>query len=285
MAQKQKSAAQNAKAAARVRAAQQQKKQRLQWTIGIIVLVVAGVGVLVIAKMSTSDSTTKTGGEAQVAPASIAKDLANVPLDAIAAAHSKAKISNSVKPITDKQRTKNGKPQVLYIGAEFCPYCAGERWALTVALSKFGSFSGLKTINSSESDVPTLTYVNAKYTSKYVAFNPIELQDQEHKPLMKATKEEQDLLQRLGGGAFPFIDFGGKFMQSGGSVEVSNFFDKSGAPKKQVDIASAIGAAKPTDNDTTSLVGNVNAVAGEFIKTICGLTDNQPGNVCRAFSS
>src|SRR5438046_2784729 len=24
----------------------------------------------------------------------------------------------------------NGRPTLLYIGAEFCPYCAAERWAL-----------------------------------------------------------------------------------------------------------------------------------------------------------
>lgn len=46
----------NEQASAKVRAAQQQKRQRMQWSIGIIVLVVAGIVVLVLAKMSTNDT-------------------------------------------------------------------------------------------------------------------------------------------------------------------------------------------------------------------------------------
>src|SRR5712692_8559609 len=45
--------------------------------------------------------------------------------------------------------TGNGKPEVVYVGAEYCPFCAAERWALSVALSRFGSFSGLHLIHSS----------------------------------------------------------------------------------------------------------------------------------------
>jgi len=32
---------------------------------------------------------------------------------------------------------------VSYVGGEYCPYCAIQRWALLVALSKFGSFTNL----------------------------------------------------------------------------------------------------------------------------------------------
>ena len=43
------------------------------------------------------------------------------------------------KPITTikgASLTSDGKPQMLYIGAEFCPYCAAMRWSMAVALSK-----------------------------------------------------------------------------------------------------------------------------------------------------
>ncbi len=36
---------------------------------------------------------------------------------------------------------RRGKPEVLFVGAEFCPFCAAERWPLIVALSRFGHFS------------------------------------------------------------------------------------------------------------------------------------------------
>ena len=44
--------------------------------------------------------------------------------------------------------TANGKPEMLYMGAEYCPYCAAERWAMIVALSRFGTFTGLATVHS-----------------------------------------------------------------------------------------------------------------------------------------
>ncbi len=280
MATNKKNAAKNAKASARVRAVQQQKRQRMQWSIGIIAIVVIGIVVLVVAKANKNDATTKTASTTpKAAPASITTDLASVPLSAIAAAHKSGTPANSVKPITDgKPRMKAGKPEVLYIGAEFCPYCAGERWALVTALSKFGNFSGLKTIHSSESNVPTMSFVGSKYTSNYVAFTPIELQDQNHQPLEKATDAQLKLFQQLGGGSFPFIDFGGKFMQSGGSVDVTNLVGKD-----QTDIARKLAASTTSDTDQKSLQGNVNAVTGEFISSICKLTDNQPAKVCKAF--
>ena len=37
--------------------------------------------------------------------------------------------------------TINGKsPAMLYYGAEYCPYCAAERWAMAAALSRFGTW-------------------------------------------------------------------------------------------------------------------------------------------------
>ncbi len=51
---------------------------------------------------------------------------------------------------------KDGKPEVLYIGA-YCPFCAAERWAAIVALSRFGTFSVLRTVHSSSTDVDAST--------------------------------------------------------------------------------------------------------------------------------
>jgi len=49
--------------------------------------------------------------------------------------------------------TSSGKPEALYIGAEFCPYCALQQWRLGVALSRFGAFSKLRTVHSSSIDL------------------------------------------------------------------------------------------------------------------------------------
>jgi len=53
--------------------------------------------------------------------------------------------------------TADGKPLVLYVGEESCPYCAAERWSLILALSKFGNFTGLKYMLSSLSRMRTTT--------------------------------------------------------------------------------------------------------------------------------
>lgn len=281
-----KNAVKNAKASAKVRAAQQQKRQRMQWSIGITALVVVGIVVLVLAKMSTGGSDTASGVDhtPKPAPASVTTDLASVPLPAIAAAAKSGVSTNPVKPISGgKLRTANGKPEVLYMGGEFCPYCAGERWALVTALSKFGTFEDLQVVHSAEADVPTLTFLGSKYTSKYVTFTPKEIKGNEQKgnswvDLEKATDEQMKLLSDLGGGSFPFIDFGGKYFQSGGSVDVATLTGKT-----QSEIAAALAASTTKDTDQSEVEGNVNLVAGEFIRTICGLTDNQPSNVCKAF--
>ena len=72
----------------------------------------------------------------------------------------------------------DGKPLITYIGAEYCPYCAAERWSLAVALSRFGTFSNLSGTHSSDSDVypdtQTLSFYGSSYTSPYVDFQPVE---------------------------------------------------------------------------------------------------------------
>ncbi len=270
-----------------MRAAQQQKRQRLQWSIGIVALVVVGVVVLVLAKGSkSSDSNSpSTSQSAKPAPASIAPDLAKVSLPAVADAAKAWKANpdpsfdNPVKPITSPSLTENGKPEVLYIGGEYCPFCAGERWALTVALSKFGKFSNLKVLNSSEENVPTLSYVGSNYTSKYVTFTPIEQKGQNQEPLEKTTASQDALLQKYGGGSYPFIDFGGKYLQSGGSVDPKVLIGK-----EQTAIARTLAESKSTGTQVNSIPGQVNSTAAGFIKSICALTGGRPGNVCSANS-
>lgn len=254
------------------------------WSIGIIVLVVVGIGVLVLAKQSKSKTAAPASNSTEVkpAPSSIATDLAAVPMTAIAAATAKVPSSNPPKPTKSTKRLSKGKPEVLYVGAEFCPYCAGERWPLTIALSKFGTFSGLQTMYSSESNVPTLSFHGAKYSSDYVSFRSVELQDQNHKPLETGTPAELALFQNLGGGSFPFIDFGGLMYQSGGSVDTQTLLMPARTPAQ---VASTLAGSTAADTDGTSLKGSVNSVAGGFIQQICALTDDKPAKVCKAIPS
>ena len=117
-------------------------------------------------------------GTGTALPASVIKDLTTVPAATLESVGSGATYPKSVSPVSAPPLTSAGKPEVLYIGAEYCPYCATERWAMAVALSRFGTFSGLHGIHSSSTDVyastPTLTFYKSRYTSKYLTFTPVE---------------------------------------------------------------------------------------------------------------
>jgi len=82
----------------------------------------------------------------------------------------------------------NGKPTVTYLGAISCVYCGENRWAMALALSRFGSFQQLFWGYSAiqDGDVPTIYWApghyNASsatefgnfYAGKYVNFVSIE---------------------------------------------------------------------------------------------------------------
>lgn len=61
----------------------------------------------------------------------------------------------------------NGKPSVIYVGAISCIYCGENRWAMALALSRFGSFNNLYIGYSSigDGDIPTLYWVPQNYTT------------------------------------------------------------------------------------------------------------------------
>ena len=112
--------------------------------------------------------------------------------------------------------TENGKPEMLYIGAEYCPYCGAERWAMIVALSRFGTFKGLATVHSAvkngagdaepDPDTPTFTFLHATYSSPYLTFTPVEIETNipdpstgEYTPLQTPTAAEQAIMNKYGG--------------------------------------------------------------------------------------
>ena len=80
--------------------------------------------------------------------------------------------ANPLSPVaaTPVHKDASGKPIVLYVGGEFCPYCAAERWSPVVALSRFGTFSNLTLLRSSSTDMfpdtRTFSFAGSHYSSK-----------------------------------------------------------------------------------------------------------------------
>lgn len=44
------------------------------------------------------------------------------------------------KKVSDTPVSLENKPYFLYVGGQFCPFCAAERWSMVKALSNFGTW-------------------------------------------------------------------------------------------------------------------------------------------------
>lgn len=183
--------------------------------------------------------------------------------------------------------TLNGKPEVLYIGAEYCPYCAVERWSLIIALSRFGNFSGLEYMQSSSTDVnpntPTFTFVNANYTSKYIEFVPIEWYNRATMTLTTLDSTQSSLFSQYdvcaadteGGNGYPFVDIANQYAVNCGAQFVAGTGDPVDiAGENWTQVASQL-------NDTSAPIAQLmDGAANSLITAICKVDGGQPTSVC-----
>jgi hypothetical protein len=170
----------------------------------------------------------------------------------------------------------SSKPELLYIGGEFCPHCAALRWSLVNALSRFGSFSNLGYMRSAvtDGDISTFTFYQSGYTSKYINFVPVENEDRAHNPKQTLTSQQATLLSTLGGNGYPFLDFAGKYTYGATNTYPGGYNPSilSGLTWQQV--ASAL--KNPADPVTQAVIGNANYDTA----ALCKLTKNQPRSAC-----
>jgi hypothetical protein len=251
------------------------------WIIGIGALVVVGVVIIAaIASSNTSGSGDNISGR-KSAPAALVSKVTTIP-DSVYAAVGAGQTLALPKPIDGKPIEQNGKPGILYIGAEYCPYCATERWALVNALSRFGTFTNLKITNSSTTDVDpgtkTWSFYKAGYTSDHVAFTAVETEDNNKGTLETPTDAQKSILATYDAppfvaassqGSIPFIYFNGEYLISGATFDVGVLQGKTWDQ-----IATAM--SQPTSAIAKAAIGAANGITA----TICLLTDNQPASAC-----
>ena len=274
--------------AAKERAAQEARRARTRvYGIVAVALVVVIVAVLVVVKVAGGGSGSGSGASAdQASPpagtpipeATLAK-LQSIPLSTLTAAPTSG-IVTSPQSVSGHALTADGKAQLLFIGAEFCPHCAAERWPLYIALSKFGTFSpqpGRIHSANEDGDVPTLTFYGTKYTSPYLTFTPVEVytnkpQGQGYAPLQTPTQAQLTLWQDANGGSFPFVDFGGKKELTSAQYIFT--------PLQNLPFSTV---ADQVGDNSTAIGADIDASAAELISTICGsLSNDQPSDVCSA---
>jgi hypothetical protein len=279
--------------AAQRAAEQAQVRKRRLWLAGGSIVAVIAVIVAFVLASSNGGSSGSTSGNTAAPPTgsaltSVLGQLTSVPagtLDQVGAGTTAANPTS----ITGAALTSGGKPEVLYIGAEYCPYCAAERWAMIVALNRFGTFSGLAPIRSAAKDgggnaepfplTPTWTFAKSSYTSSFVTFTPVEgytnIPDKAtgfYTVLQPPTAAQQALLDKYDAanqGAIPFIDYGNRYMSVGASYNPAIL---SGLTWAQI----ADDLHDPSSTVAKSVLGTANFATA----AICSLTNNQPASAC-----
>ena len=132
-------------------------------------------------------------------------------------------------PVNGKPLTRNGKPVMIYLGAEYCPYCAAQRWAIVTALARFGTFSHLGATRSSSIDVypstPTFSFHGSTFTSPYLVLSAVEtnsnkIVNQHYAPLDQPTAEQIKAYNTYNSSnAIPFVDIANRYVVTGASYD------------------------------------------------------------------
>jgi hypothetical protein len=249
----------------------------------VVVIIVAFVIVKVTSKSPASTTAQKGAPVITPAPASLLNKVTSVPTS-VATAVGLPATSTVVPPTTKTGQsplTISGKPGVVFVGAEFCPFCAAERWSMIMALSKFGTFSNLSETTSSPWDsypsTPTFTFRGATYTSQYITFSASEHESNDTGPngagrvtLEPLTKVQSNLWAKYDNPeGFPFLDIGNKAF-----ITTPSYLPSTLSGLDQADVAAKL--KNPSDPVTQAIVGTSNYITAG----ICAVTGQKPASAC-----
>jgi hypothetical protein len=264
--------------------ARRRKSSGMSWgAIGAVVVVVAVMAVI----FATRKSSPSGGGGSQTAIAKVTSVSAST-LEKIGVP-SDVQLVPSLPSGTPPVQSGD-KPVVTYVGAEYCPYCAAERWPFVVALSRFGTFSNLGTTTSAPKpepfpETPTLSFHGSSYTSDYLVLSAVETQTNKPDattggwtPLDTPTDQQQQLIstydtQQYTGsdGGIPFIMIGNLYAWAGATYDAAVL---GGLSFDQI--------ANQLDNPDSKVAQGIDGAANQITAMICKLTGNQPSDVCTA---
>lgn len=255
--------------------------------IGVVIVVVAVFVVIKVTGGSSKPTASTDSSTRSLVSASLYDKYTNVSVATLAAA-AKHYAGDSVAYPTvtdDPPITKTGKPEALFVGAEYCPYCATERWPLILALSKFGTFTGLTEIRSSSSDIyastPTWSFYKAHYTSPYLKLVTVEEYTSDEHPLQTLTKSETALVDKYAEDGIPFVYLNGKAIINARAFNPQLLRGSAGehTPTKTTFTEDL----KSVSSGTTTLADNVYKAAGVIISNLCRMTGGKPADVCKLF--
>ena len=271
-------------AAQREAARKAERRNRLIITGGSTLVVLVIVAAFIVIKLTQGSPSSSGGGSSTgtLLPASVSSQVTGVPVATLnrvgkGAVPAFTQGQPALTAGSGAALTSGGKPQMLYIGAEFCPYCAATRWSMAIALSRFGTLTPLHGIHSSSTDTDpntaTLTFYKTGYNSKYLNFTPVEVQKVDRSALQNPTSAQNAVWAKYepdpNSRGYPFIAFGNKAVLKG------PIFD-AGVLQGKTWSQIAADLKDPTSPVAQSVDGAANYITG----AICRMTNNQPSDVC-----
>ncbi len=268
---------------------------RLAW--GAVVLLVAGVVALTVYALTRSPTRAEVARPATTS-AGIVASLQSVPAAAFDAAGATVPGVTLTPPTVLSGQTplqQSGTPEVLFVGTEYCPFCAAERWALVVALARFGRFVTLHNAVSAPQSVfggiQTFSFVGTTYESPWVSLTGIELYsdqlgaDGTFTRIAHLTPAQAALVARYspmarGGtaGSAPFVDIGNRMVTTTSAFSPALLVGQSQAQITDEVVhpdTQASGGSPPPPTGQAVL-----AAANQLTAGICQATGGQPATVC-----
>jgi thiol-disulfide isomerase/thioredoxin len=275
-------------AAQQAAARRAEARRRMFLASGSVLGVIAVVIGLIIWKNASSNSAGASVRATAAETSLVTNQIATVPAATLNAVGKGSGVLPLIPTSGQPALTSGGKPEILYVGAEYCPYCAAERWALAVALSRFGTFANLRLIHSSSSDVypntPTLSFYKSSYSSNYVQFTPVEwfglknngvvLQNLTSAQTALMTKYDAAPYTSVQNHPYPFVDIGNQYL-----VISAQYLPSSLANLSWTQVAADIR------NPSSSVAKGVDGAANSITAAICKITKNAPAAVCNSASA
>ena len=209
-----------------------EKRRRLLAAIGAVAVALSVVATLVTVKL-TSTPVHQAASES-AAPAVVMRQVTTVPT-ALLSRVNPGQVATPLQEVrtSGPPLTINGKLAIVFVSEESCPFCAAERWPLTVALSHFGTWSRLGITKSSATDVypdtATFSFRAARYRSAELTLRTTELTDNAGHPLQAQTPLDAKLIATYDvppyvnsvyqSGAVPFLDIGNQYILAGAQYD------------------------------------------------------------------
>ena len=268
--------------------AQEQRRSRrfIIATSAIVTLIVLVVAVAVIGAARNSTSRATADGPL---PADVQAALTSIPADVYDQVGAGTAANPPHKPAGLSPVVVDGKPQILYVGTEYCPYCAGLRWSTVTALARFGTWEPLHVSASGAApeafpSTATVSFSGSKYQSEHITWAGYEMSSNEKGTDGRYTQLDvlpDDDLNRYvqlnsapplpagSAGGVPFVSIGGTTLQAGGLYDLSVLRGLSA--ERIVDRLD-----NPNDPVTQGVIGGANVLTA----AICEQTGGQPVDVC-----